>query len=87
MARQSVGAAYIAAGTATANGHPALGQALHLASTSAFLHAVTVGSLVAGGVAAAGTLLTAAFLPAHPAAPGQGTADDASPQLADSLGH
>jgi EmrB/QacA subfamily drug resistance transporter len=83
LARQSVGAAYTAAGTVTANGHPALGQALHLASTNAFLHAVTVGCLVAGGVAAAGTLLAAAFLPAHPAAPVQGTADDASPQLAD----
>jgi hypothetical protein len=87
LARQSVGAAYTAAGTLTAAGHPALGQALRLASTSAFLHAVTVGSLVAGGVAAAGTLLAAAFLPAHPAAPGQGTADHAPSQLADAHGH
>jgi hypothetical protein len=83
LARQSVGAAYTAAGTITANGHPALGQALHLASTNAFLHGLTVGCLVASGVAAAGTLLAAAFLPAHPAAPVQATTGDASPQLAD----
>ena len=86
LARQSVGAAYTTAGTVTANGHPALGQALHLASTNAFLHAVTVGCLVAGGVAAAGTLLAAAFLPAHPATPVEETADDFSPQLADTHG-
>jgi EmrB/QacA subfamily drug resistance transporter len=86
LARQSVGAAYTAAGTVTANGHPAVGQALHLASTNAFLHAVTVGCLVAGGVAAAGALLAAAFLPAQPAASVQGTPDDVSPQLADTHG-
>ena len=39
LARQSVGAAYTAAGTLTASGHPAAGQALHQASTSAFLPA------------------------------------------------
>jgi EmrB/QacA subfamily drug resistance transporter len=69
LARQSVGAAYTAAGTVAAQGHPALGQALHLASTNAFLHGLTVGSLVAGGVAAAGALLAAVFLPAHPVTP------------------
>jgi hypothetical protein len=79
LARRSVGAAYAAAGTVTANGHPALGQALHLAYTNAFLRAVTVGCLVAGGVTAAGALLAAAFLPAHPAVPVLETAGDASP--------
>ena len=66
IAHQSVGAAYVAAGSLAGGGHPALGQALRLASTNAFLHGLTVGALVAGGVAAAGAILTAAFLPAHP---------------------
>src|SRR5438552_6668011 len=46
IAHQSVGAAYAAAGQITALGHPALGQALHHASTNAFLRGLTVGALV-----------------------------------------
>ncbi len=68
-AHQSVGAAYTAAGAITAQGHPALGAALQLASTNAFLHGLTIGALVAGGVAAAGAILVALFLPAHPGQP------------------
>jgi EmrB/QacA subfamily drug resistance transporter len=71
IARQSVGAAYTAAGTVTTLGHPALAQALHLAATNAFLRGLTVGALVAGGVALAGALLAAAFLPAHPTRPAE----------------
>src|SRR5262244_1739514 len=67
LARQSIGAAYAAASQITAHGHPALGQALQHASTNAFLRGLTVGSLVAGGVAAAGALLAVLFLPAQPA--------------------
>jgi EmrB/QacA subfamily drug resistance transporter len=67
LAHQSVGAAYAAAGKIAALGHPALGQALQHASTNAFLRGLTVGSLVAGGVAAAGALLAVVFLPAQPA--------------------
>jgi EmrB/QacA subfamily drug resistance transporter len=69
IAHQSVGAAYLAAGKITAFGHPALGQALQHASTDAFLRGLTVGALVAGGVAAAGAVLAALFLPAQPAQP------------------
>jgi EmrB/QacA subfamily drug resistance transporter len=69
IAHQSVGAAYAAAATVAAHGHPALGQALQLASTNAFLRGLTIGALVAGGVAAAGALLAARFLPAQPAEP------------------
>jgi hypothetical protein len=69
-AHQSIGAAYTAAG-AVAHGSPALGQALHLAATNAFLRGLTIGALVAGGVAAAGALLAAIFLPAQPAAPAE----------------
>ena len=36
------------------------------ASTNAFLRGLTVGSLVAGGVAAAGAVLAVLFLPAQP---------------------
>jgi hypothetical protein len=66
LAHQSVGAAYAAAGGLAGLGHPALGQALRLASTNAFLRGLTVGALVAGGVAAAGAILAAVFLPAQP---------------------
>src|SRR5258708_17166770 len=67
IAHQSVGAAYAAAGKIAALGHPALGQALQHASANAFLRGLTVGCLVAGGVAAAGALLAGLFLPAPPA--------------------
>jgi EmrB/QacA subfamily drug resistance transporter len=67
IAHQSVGAAYAAAGKIAALGHPVLGQGLQVASTNAFLRGLTVGALVAGGVAAVGALLAVLFLPAQPA--------------------
>ncbi len=69
IAHQSVGAAYVAAGKIAALGQPALGQALQHASANMFLRGLTVGCLVAGGVAAAGALLAVLFLPAQPAPP------------------
>ena len=77
LAHQSVGAAYAAADKIAALGHPALGQALQHASTNAFLRGLTVGALVAGGVAAAGALLAVVFLPAQPAKPAAGQAQTA----------
>ena len=71
IAHQSIGAAYAAAGKIAALGHPVLGQALHLAATNAFLRGLTVGALVAGGVATLGAVLAALFLPAQPAEPAQ----------------
>ncbi len=68
IAHQSVGAAYAAAGQLAATGHPALALALQHASAHAFLHGLTTGALVAGGVAAAGAILAVLFLPAQPAA-------------------
>jgi EmrB/QacA subfamily drug resistance transporter len=68
LAHQSVGAAYTAAGKLAAVGHPALGQALQHASANAFLRGLTIGALVAGGVAAVGAILAILFLPAQPAA-------------------
>ena len=67
-ARQSIGAAYATAGAIGSRGDPVLGQALHLAATNAFLRGLSIGALVAGGVAAAGALLVAAFLTPHPRA-------------------
>jgi EmrB/QacA subfamily drug resistance transporter len=67
LAHQSVGAAYAAAGKITALGHPILGNALQHASANAFIRGLTVGSLVAGGVAAVGAVLAVVFLPAQPA--------------------
>jgi hypothetical protein len=77
IAHQSVGAAYAAAGKITALGHPALGQALQHASTNAFLRGLTIGALVAGGIAAAGAVLAVLFLPAQPARPASPAADEA----------
>jgi hypothetical protein len=72
VAHQSVGAAYTAAGKIAALGHPALGLALQHAATNAFLRGLTVGVIVAGGVAAVGAVLAVLFLPAQPASPTAG---------------
>ncbi|HUO48070.1 MAG TPA: MFS transporter [Acidimicrobiales bacterium] len=72
VAHQSVGAAYVVAGRAAALGHPAIGVAVHRAANDAFLHGLRAGCLVAGGVAGAGAILAAVFLPAQPPA----TADE-----------
>ena len=69
IAHQSVGAAYVAADKLAALGHPTLGLTLHDASTSAFLRGLTIGAVVAGGVAALGAFLAVLFLPAQPASP------------------
>ena len=69
IARQSLGAAYAAAGQVSAAGHGALGQAIHTAASNAFLHGLSIGCLVAGGVAAAGAILAVVFLPAQPVSP------------------
>jgi hypothetical protein len=66
IAHQSVGAAYLAAQKVAALGHPALSQELHHASTTAFLHGLTVGAIVAAGVAGLGAVLSGLFLPAQP---------------------
>ena len=65
IAHQSLGAAYAVAGRVPG----AAGQAVHDAATNAFLHGLSVGCLVAGGVAAAGAVLAVLFLPAQPASP------------------
>jgi EmrB/QacA subfamily drug resistance transporter len=69
IAHQSAGAALAISSKVTAAGHAAIGQAIHHAATNAFLHGLSIGCLVAGGVAAAGAILAAVFLPAQPVSP------------------
>src|SRR5205807_9531868 len=65
-AHRSVGAALgIAAHLGTA-GQPQLASALHAAAASAFTRGLSVGCLVASGVAAAGAVVAALWLPAQP---------------------
>jgi hypothetical protein len=78
IAHESVGAAYAAAARIAAAGHPAIGQAVHQAATTAFLRGLSVGCLVAGGVAAAGAVLAVLFLPAQPGAPAADAAAESS---------
>jgi hypothetical protein len=59
----------------------ALGRAVHDAATNAFIHGLSVGALVAGGVAAAGAVLAAWFLPAQPASPSVATPAQSLPAL------
>ncbi len=69
VAHQSVGAALSVASRVSGLGQPAAGAAVRQAATQAFLHGLSVGCLVAGGVAATGALLAVLFLPAQPARP------------------
>jgi EmrB/QacA subfamily drug resistance transporter len=66
VAHQSVGAAFAAADRLSAVGHHDAALALHRAASSAFIHGLSVGCLVAGGVAAAGAIMAARLLPAQP---------------------
>jgi len=67
-AKGSVGGAAIAAQQLAHAGQPGPARALHQAAVAAFLHSLTGASLVAAGVAAAGVLLVAFWLPARPRA-------------------
>ena len=69
IAHQSVGAALAVSGRLASLGHPALGAAVHDAAVNAFLHGIKAGCVVAGSVAAAGTLVALIFLPAQPTPP------------------
>jgi hypothetical protein len=65
-AHSSVGAALAGAQGLSAAGAHALGGAVANAATSAFIRGLSVGCVVAGGVAAAGAIAAALLLPAHP---------------------
>jgi EmrB/QacA subfamily drug resistance transporter len=66
VAHRSVGGAFEAATELTAGHHAALGRALHDAATSAFFDGFAVACLAAAGVAVAGAVMAAAFIPAQP---------------------
>jgi EmrB/QacA subfamily drug resistance transporter len=65
-AHQSVGAALAVAARLGAAGQQGLAGAVHAAGSQAFIHGISVGCLVAAGVAAAGAVMAAALLPAQP---------------------
>jgi cytochrome bd-type quinol oxidase subunit 1 len=65
-AHQSAGAALAVAAYLAAAGHSVLAIAVHDAASNAFIHGLSVGCLVAGGVAAAGAVMAALLLPAQP---------------------
>ena len=66
-AHESVGGALALANRASLQGHPALGNAVHAATSNAFFHGFSAGCLVAAGVGAAGAIVSLVLLPAHPA--------------------
>lgn len=66
VAHQSVGAALAVANRLSAAGLGHAGASVHRAAFDAFLHGISVGCLVAGGVAVVGALIALAFLPAQP---------------------
>ena len=66
LARQSVGAAFGVSAQLAAHGHSTAAAAVRQVATSAFDHGLSVGCVVAGAIALAGTLLATAFLPAQP---------------------
>jgi EmrB/QacA subfamily drug resistance transporter len=65
-AHQSVGAALTVAGRLGGAGHARLAGELHASASGAFIHGLSAGCLVAGGVALAGALMAALMLPAQP---------------------
>lgn len=65
IAQQFAGAAYAARRTDFRARHPVLGHSLRK-RPRAVLRGLTVGSIVAGGVAAVGAILAVLFLPAQP---------------------
>jgi EmrB/QacA subfamily drug resistance transporter len=65
-AHQSIGAALEVAARISRSGHAGLGNLVHQAASGAFIHGLSAGCLVAGGVALAGAIMAAVLLPAQP---------------------
>jgi EmrB/QacA subfamily drug resistance transporter len=68
-AHQSAGAALAVAARLGALGHASLAAAVHDAASRAFIHGLSVGCLVAAGVAIAGAVMATLLLPAQPLRP------------------
>jgi len=78
-AHASVGAAFAVAHALSASGRTGAAEVVHHAASGAFIHGLSAGCLVAGGVALAGAVMAAILLPAQPLStaagqpPGAGT--------------
>ena len=70
VAHQSVGAAIAVSSHLSAAGLNHTAAVVHVAAFDAFLHGISVGCLVAGGVAVLGAIIAFAFLPAQPPSAG-----------------
>jgi EmrB/QacA subfamily drug resistance transporter len=84
-ARSSVGGGLIAAQQLAGAGLTAAGQGLGAASIGAFLHSLAGALHVAGGVAIAGSIMAAAFLPARPGVHDHAEVSVASPEIPEQL--
>lgn len=70
-AEQSAGAALTVAARLGSSGHVLAARAVHQAAASAFVHGLSIGCLVAAGVALAGAVIAAVLLPAQPVGEGK----------------
>jgi EmrB/QacA subfamily drug resistance transporter len=68
VAHESVGAALEVAGRLSQAGRASLAAEVRHAASGAFIHGLSAGCLVAGGVAIAGAIMAALLLPAQPSA-------------------
>lgn len=66
LAHSSVGAALGVAGTLAGSTDRGLAAGVSRAASNAFIHGLSIGCLVAGGVAAAGAIVAAVLLPSFP---------------------
>jgi EmrB/QacA subfamily drug resistance transporter len=71
-AHSSVGAAFAVAHALAGAGRAGVGDGVHQAASGAFIHGLSAGCLVAGGVALAGAIMAAILLPAQPASSAAG---------------
>jgi EmrB/QacA subfamily drug resistance transporter len=74
-ANSSIGAALGVANGLAHGGHAALGSAVRVTATNAFMHGIHGGEWVAVGMSVAGALLAFLLLPAHPTVEGAGAID------------
>ena len=65
-AHASVGAAFAVAHALSASGRTGAGAGVHHAASGAFIHGLSAGCLVAGGVALGGAIMAGMLLPAQP---------------------
>src|ERR1700733_12921025 len=79
VAHESVGAALEVSARLGHSARAGLAGELHKAASGAFIHGLSAGCLVAGGVAVAGAIMAALLLPAQPTQASAG-ADSAGPE-------